>query len=80
MDKIKSYFKRLWNAIWASTDIDEKAAAALKDFDLAKKGIAFNSLSNWSKKYSKNEFYADPLTLVKEIKKKWIQIFLQKDS
>ena len=31
MDKIKSYFKRLWNAIWASTDIDEKAAAALKE-------------------------------------------------
>ena len=31
MDKIKSYFKRLWNAIWNSTDIDEKAAAALKE-------------------------------------------------
>ena len=31
MDKIKSYFKRLWNALWASTDIDEKAAAALKE-------------------------------------------------
>ena len=31
MDKIKSYFKRLWNAIWDSTDIDEKAEAALKE-------------------------------------------------
>ena len=31
MDKIKSYFKRLWNAIWESTDIDEKAEAALKE-------------------------------------------------
>ena len=28
---MKSYFKRLWNAIWDSTDIDEKAAAALKE-------------------------------------------------
>ena len=25
MDKIKSYFKRLWNALWDSTDLDEKA-------------------------------------------------------
>ena len=25
------YFKRLWNALWASTDIDEKAEAALKE-------------------------------------------------
>ena len=31
MDKIKSYFKRLWNALWASTDIDEKAEEALKE-------------------------------------------------
>ena len=31
MDKIKSYFKRLWNAIWDSTDIDEKAEEALKE-------------------------------------------------
>jgi len=25
------YFKRLWNALWASTDLDEKAEAALKE-------------------------------------------------
>ena len=31
MDKIKSYFKRLWNALLDSTDIDEKAEAALKE-------------------------------------------------
>ena len=31
MEKLKSYFKRLWNAIWDSTDIDEKAEAALKE-------------------------------------------------
>ena len=31
MDKIKSYLKRLWNAIWDSTDVDEKAEAALKE-------------------------------------------------
>ena len=31
MDKIKNYFKRLWNALWASTDIDEKTEAALKE-------------------------------------------------
>ena len=28
---MKEYFKRLWCAIWASTEIDEKAAAALKE-------------------------------------------------
>ena len=28
---MKEYFKRLWNAIWDSTDIDEKAEAALKE-------------------------------------------------
>ena len=31
MEKLKSYFKRLWKAIWDSTDIDEKAEAALKE-------------------------------------------------
>ena len=28
---MKEYFKRLWNAIWASTDIDEKAEAILEE-------------------------------------------------
>ena len=28
---MKKYFERLWNAIWDSTNIDEKAAAALKE-------------------------------------------------
>ena len=28
---MKKYFKRLWNALWASTDVDEKAEAALKE-------------------------------------------------
>jgi len=28
---MKEYFKRLWCAIWASTDIDEKAVAAIKE-------------------------------------------------
>ena len=31
MQKLKSYFKRLWKALWDSTDLDEKAAAALKE-------------------------------------------------
>ena len=26
---MKKYFKRLWDALWASTDVDEKAEAAL---------------------------------------------------
>ena len=26
---MKEYFKKLWNALWASTDVDEKAEAAL---------------------------------------------------
>ena len=26
-----NYFLRLWNALWDSTDIDERAAAALKE-------------------------------------------------
>ena len=29
--KIKNYFKRLWNALWNSTTIDDKAEAALKE-------------------------------------------------
>tara|TARA_R110000823_G_scaffold168223_2_gene300478 strand:- start:116 stop:370 length:255 start_codon:yes stop_codon:yes gene_type:complete len=28
---MKNYFKKLWNAILDSTDIDERAAAALKE-------------------------------------------------
>ena len=28
---MKKYFERLWNAIWDSTDIDERAEAALKE-------------------------------------------------
>ena len=28
---MKEYFKRLWDAILASTDLDEKATAALKE-------------------------------------------------
>ena len=28
---MKEYFKRLWKAIWDSTDIDEKVEAALKE-------------------------------------------------
>ena len=28
---MKEYFKKLWNALWASTDVDEKAEAALKE-------------------------------------------------
>ena len=28
---MKKYFERLWNALWASTDLDEKAEAALKE-------------------------------------------------
>ena len=31
MKKIKSYFKRLWSALWASTDLDERAAEAIND-------------------------------------------------
>jgi len=31
MNKMKDYFKKLWNALWDSTDIDEKAEAALKE-------------------------------------------------
>ena len=28
---MKEYLKRLWCAIWASTEVDEKAIAALKE-------------------------------------------------
>ena len=31
MSKVKNYFKRLWKALWDSTDLDEKAEAALKE-------------------------------------------------
>ena len=28
---MKEYFKRLWNALWDSTDLDERAVAAIKE-------------------------------------------------
>jgi len=28
---MKEYFVRLWNALWASTDLDERAVAAIKE-------------------------------------------------
>ena len=28
---MKEYFKRLWNALWASTDLDERAEALIKE-------------------------------------------------
>ena len=28
---MKRYFKKLWNALWDSTDLDERAEAALKE-------------------------------------------------
>ena len=31
MQKIKSYFKRVWNALLDSTDLDERAIAAVKE-------------------------------------------------
>ena len=31
MQKVKNYFIRLWHALWAKTDLDEKAEAALKE-------------------------------------------------
>ena len=30
MNKIKNYFKRLWKALWDSTDLDEKELADVK--------------------------------------------------
>ena len=31
MKKIKNYFKRLWKALWDSTDLDERAIAAIEE-------------------------------------------------
>ena len=31
MEKLKSYFKRLWKALLDSTDLDERAIAAIKE-------------------------------------------------
>ena len=31
MNKIKNYLKRLWNALLDSTDLDERAIAAIKE-------------------------------------------------
>ena len=31
---MKQYLKRLWNALWASTDLDERAKAAIKEAKL----------------------------------------------
>ena len=31
MEKIKKYFTKLWIALWAKTDLDERAEAALEE-------------------------------------------------
>lgn len=36
-----------------------------KMFEICKKGVAFNSLSSWAKEKSSNEYYADPLRVIK---------------
>tara|TARA_R110002012_G_scaffold207123_2_gene377218 strand:- start:1193 stop:1453 length:261 start_codon:yes stop_codon:yes gene_type:complete len=38
---MKEYFKRLWSALWASTDLDERAEAAIKE---AKKRVEMMKL------------------------------------
>ena len=52
------YFKRLWNALWNSTTIDEKAEAALKETKTRLKAMrrelvdvknAFKNVANQSK-------------------------------
>ena len=47
MNKIKKYFKKLWKALWDSTDLDEKAEAALKE---AKARIAEKRISRCKKR------------------------------
>ena len=58
IQKIKNYFKRLWKALWASTTIDEKAEAALKETKARLKEMkkelvdvkkAFKNVANQSK-------------------------------
>ena len=58
LQKIKNYFKKLWNALWDSTTIDEKAEAALKETkarlkvmkrELADVKSAFKNVANQSK-------------------------------
>jgi hypothetical protein len=60
---MKEYFKRLWCAIWASTDIDEKAAAALKE---AKARLAnvkkAATTSTTKKKTGKKPYYKNKKT------------------
>ena len=55
---MKKYFKRLWNALWNSTTIDEKAEAALKETKTRLKAMrrelvdvknAFKNVANQSK-------------------------------
>ena len=38
---MKEYFKRLWSVLWASTDLDERAEAAIKE---AKKRVEMMKL------------------------------------
>ena len=33
------YFKKLWNAVWASTDLDEKAVAVVKETKTRAKAV-----------------------------------------
>ena len=60
---MKEYFKRLWNALWASTDIDEKAEAALKEakarLDAVRKELADvkNAALGKKKRTGKKPYY-----------------------
>ena len=54
---MKEYFKRLWNAIWDSTDIDEKAEAAKGKKRRGKKPYKkYKKKTNNNSKKQKNEF------------------------
>ena len=60
---MKEYFKRLWNALWASTEIDEKAIAALKEakarLDAVRKELADvkNAALGKKKRTGKKPYY-----------------------
>ncbi|MES2661922.1 MAG: class I SAM-dependent methyltransferase [Pseudomonadota bacterium] len=50
-----------------------------KMFELCTHGIAFNSLSSWSKDKAENEFYADPIALLNFCKQLTTQVVLRHD-
>ena len=49
MEKIKTYFIKLWDALWAKTDLDEKVLETLDDVEIFLEERKSNVQFVWNK-------------------------------